>query len=72
MFADGIDQFTAGSDARPLDVQWASLDKAAAVSQGDQYPVYFFTVSFFYSNILHKTENEKIGKFVSLHMFFSN
>lgn len=42
LFSENAEQFTAGSDARPEDVQWAPLDKAAAVTQLDNYPIYFF------------------------------
>ncbi|KAI6173803.1 hypothetical protein M3Y98_01121600 [Aphelenchoides besseyi] len=42
LFNEDVEQWTAGSDARPEDVQWAQLDKAVAISQLDHYPVYFF------------------------------
>lgn len=41
-FPENVQHFTAGSDVRLVDIQWAQLDKAAAVSQIDNYPVYYF------------------------------
>lgn len=46
-FFEGVEQWTGGSDARLEDVQWAQLDRAVAVSQLDDYPVYFYTPAKF-------------------------
>nr|CAD2172703.1 unnamed protein product [Meloidogyne enterolobii] len=42
-FNEDVEKWTGASSARPEDVQWAQLDKAAAVSQLDDFPVYFYT-----------------------------
>lgn len=41
-FFETAEQWTGGSEAHPEEVQWALLDRAAAVSQTDDYPVYFY------------------------------
>lgn len=46
-FSEGIEQWTGGSETRPEDVQYAQLDRAAAVSQLDDYPVYFYAPAKF-------------------------
>lgn len=42
LFDADVEQWTAGSDVRLEDVQWAQIDQAAAVSQIDDNPVYFY------------------------------
>lgn len=39
---EDVEQWTAGTDIHPEDVQWAQIDHAAAVSQNDNYPVFFY------------------------------
>ncbi|CAD5234464.1 unnamed protein product [Bursaphelenchus xylophilus] len=42
-FEEGIEQWKGGvSEHHPVDVQWAQLDKAVAVTQYDESPVYFY------------------------------
>uniref|UniRef100_A0A915EDF4 Laminin subunit gamma-1 n=1 Tax=Ditylenchus dipsaci TaxID=166011 RepID=A0A915EDF4_9BILA len=46
-FLEDTERWSAGSDIRPEDVQWAQVDKAVAISQIDEHPVYFFAPSKF-------------------------
>uniref|UniRef100_A0A914HV37 Laminin-like protein lam-2 n=1 Tax=Globodera rostochiensis TaxID=31243 RepID=A0A914HV37_GLORO len=41
-FYENTEDWTGGSDRQLEDVQWAQVDRAAAVSQMDDYPVYLF------------------------------
>ncbi|CAD5229337.1 unnamed protein product [Bursaphelenchus okinawaensis] len=42
-FEEGVEKWKAGiSDRHPVDIQWAQLDKAVAISQYDESPVYFY------------------------------
>ncbi|KAI1706360.1 laminin EGF domain-containing protein [Ditylenchus destructor] len=44
-FLEDVERWTGGSDIRPEDVQWAQIDRAAAISQIDDNPVYFYAPS---------------------------
>ncbi|KAI1730594.1 laminin EGF domain-containing protein [Ditylenchus destructor] len=44
-FLEDVERWTGGSDIRPEDVQWAQVDRAVAISQIDDHPVYFYASS---------------------------
>ncbi|KAE9553293.1 hypothetical protein FO519_003506 [Halicephalobus sp. NKZ332] len=50
-FIEGSEKWTASSERRAEDVQWAQLDRAVAVSQIDYFPVFFYSPSEFLGDL---------------------
>ncbi|KAL3091629.1 hypothetical protein niasHT_024211 [Heterodera trifolii] len=62
-FFESTEDWSGGSERQLEDVQWAQVDRAAAVSQLDDYPVYFFAPSQFLGDQRHIYNN-----FIDFHL----
>lgn len=59
-FHENTEDWTGGSEKRLEDVQWSQLDPAAAISQMDDYPVYFYAPEKFLGD-MRQAYNQFIG-----------